>query len=110
MDRVEGSMALGETVKFYTQLDPDRAFGVKVTTFEPGKQMVLSGGLPMGLFKSIRTHTLTPNDDGSTHFETEEVFSGPMLSVFGRSIPDLTENFERFAAGLKKQAESVDEG
>ena len=33
-------------------------------------------GMPLGLFKSERTHTLTPNDDASTTFNTEETFSG----------------------------------
>jgi hypothetical protein len=37
--------------------------------------------------------------------EAEEIFSGLLLPVFGRTIPDLTENFKNFAAGLKKQAE-----
>ena len=64
----------------------------------------------MGLFKSERTHTLTPNEDGSTAFHTEEVFSGLMLPLFGGKIPDLTENFERFAAGLKAAAEAQASG
>jgi hypothetical protein len=28
-----------------------------------------------------------------------------LLPVFGRNIPDLTENFRNFAAALKKEAE-----
>lgn len=107
MDRIEGQIAPGENVKFFTKMSPDQAFAVKVTGFEPGKKMVLTGGMPLGLFKSERTHTLRANDDGGTTFHTEEIFSGPLLSLIGRSIPDLTENFERFAAGLKAQAENA---
>ena len=62
--------------------------------------------MPLGLFKSERTHTLSENGDGSTGFRTEEVFSGPLLPVFGRSLPDLTENFRNFVAALKKKAET----
>jgi uncharacterized protein YndB with AHSA1/START domain len=106
MERVEGRLALGEQVKFFTKLSPGQAFPVRVTAFEPGKKMVLTGGMPLGLFKSERTHTLTPGEDGGTLFETAETFSGPLSGIFGRNIPDLTESFEAFAAGLKKQAES----
>jgi len=105
MARVEGTIALGEKVKFFTKMSPDRAFPATVTTFEPGQIMVLTGGMPLGLFKSERTHTLTPNADGSITFETKEIFSGPLLPLFGSNIPDLTEVFENFSAGLKTQSE-----
>lgn len=104
MDHIEGKLALGETVKFFTKLSA-QAFPVKVTAFEPNKRMVLTGGMPLGLFKSERTHSLTANRDGSTTFHTEEIFSGLLLPLFGKSIPDLTENFKAFAAALKKRAE-----
>lgn len=104
MDHIEGRLALGETVKFFTKLSA-QAFPVKVTAFEPGRKLVLTGGMPLGLIKSERTHTLTTNKDGSTSFHTEEIFGGLLLPVFGKNIPDLTENFRNFAAALKKQAE-----
>lgn len=104
MDHIEGKLALGETVKFFTKLSA-QAFPVKVTAFEPNRKLVLTGGMPLGLFKSERTHMLTPNKDGSVTFHTEEIFSGLLLPVFGKNIPDLTDNFKSFAAALKKQAE-----
>lgn len=104
MDHIEGKLALGETVKFFTKLS-SQAFPVKVTAFEPSRKLVLTGGMPLGLFKSERTHTLTANNDGSTTFHTEEIFSGLLLPLFGKNIPDLTDNFKNFAAALKKQAE-----
>lgn len=104
MDHIEGKLAPGETVKFFTKLS-QQAFPVKVTAFEPGRRLVLTGGMPLGLFKSERTHTLAPKGDGTTTFQTEEVFSGLLLPVFGRNIPDLTENFRNFAAALKGRAE-----
>lgn len=104
MDHIEGKLALGEKVKFFTKLSP-QAFPVKVIGFEPNRKMVLTSGMPLGLFKSERTHTLTTNQDGSTTFHTEEIFSGLLLPVFGKNLPDLTENFKGFVAALKKQAE-----
>ncbi len=104
MDHIEGKLALGETVKFFTRLSA-QAFPVKVTAFEPNRKMALTGGMPLGLFKSERTHTLILNKDSTTTFKTEEIFSGLFLPVFGKNIPDLTENFKSFAAALKAQAE-----
>ena len=106
MDHIEGKLALGETVKFFTKLS-HQAFPVKVTVFEPGRKMVLTGGMPFGLFKSERTHTLTIADDGKTTFHTKEIFSGLLLPIFGRNLPDLTENFKGFAAALKKHSEII---
>lgn len=104
MERIEGKLALGETVKFFTKLSA-QAFPVKVTAFESNRKMVLTGGLPLGLFKSERTHALTANKDGTATFHTEEIFSGLLLPIFGKNIPDLTENFKAFASALKRQAE-----
>ncbi|MBL8080703.1 MAG: SRPBCC domain-containing protein [Anaerolineales bacterium] len=104
MNRIEGKIALGETVKFFTKLSA-QAFPVKVTAFEPNQKLILTGGMPLGLFKSERTHTLVPIKDVKTQFHTEEIFSGPLLPVFGKNIPDLTENFQGFVAALKNQAE-----
>ncbi|KAA0254900.1 MAG: SRPBCC domain-containing protein [Chloroflexi bacterium] len=104
MDHIEGKLALGETVTFLTKLSPN-SFPVKVTGFEPNRKLVLTGGMPLGLFKSERTHTLAANKDGSTTFHTEEIFSGLLLPIFGKNIPNLTENFQGFVAALKKKAE-----
>ena len=67
--------------------------------------MVLTVGMPLGLFKSERTHKLTPVEVGKTEFDTTELFSGLLLPIFGKNIPDLTENFQGFVAALKEQAE-----
>jgi len=104
MDHIDGKLALGEKVTFHTKLS-SQAFPVKVTAFEPGRKLVLTGGMPLGLFKSERTHQLTPVEDGKTEFDTTEIFSSLLLPIFGRNIPDLTENFQGFAAALKEQAE-----
>ena len=106
MVRVEGQLGPGQQVKFFTKFSPERAFAVKITAFEPQRKMVFTGGMPLGLFKSERTHTLTPRADGQTHFHTEESFSGLLLPIFGRTLPDLTESFVAFCTGLKARAEN----
>lgn len=105
MIRLEGTIALGRKIKAYTTLDPGRAFPAKVTTFEPGHKMVWTSGLPLGLFKGERTFTLTPNEDGRVTFKAREEFTGMLMPVFNRAIPDLTPTFRDFVAGLKKEAE-----
>lgn len=107
MVRVEGRIALGEQVKFFTTFNPERAFAVKVTTFDHGRKMVFTGGMPLGLFRSERTHTLVQDPGGHTRFETQEVFSGLLEPLFGKKIPDLTENFIGFIAALKDRAEHI---
>jgi hypothetical protein len=89
----------------YSKLSPDRAFPVKVTEFVPGQKMTWSGGMPLGLFKGERSFTLAPRGDGATEFTLGEVFSGPLLGVLGRALPDLNTAFAQFAASLKDRAE-----
>ena len=103
--QVEGTIAPGEKIKVVSEANPGRVFPVKVTGFEPARSMTWSGGMPPGLFKGVRTFTLTPQD-GGTRFTMREEYSGPLLGLIWRSMPDLGPSFEQFARGLKARAES----
>lgn len=105
--RIEGKIAPGEKITVHTVLSPDRAFPVTVSQFIPNQKMVWSSGMPLGLFKGERSFTLTPKGANQTEVATREEFSGLLLPLIGRSIPDLTESFEHFAAGLKQAAEGA---
>ena len=105
--RIEGKIAQGETVTAYTKLSPKRAFPAKVTEFVPGQRMTWTGGMPLGLFKGVRTFTLIPKGDGSHDFTVREEFSGPLLPLFAGSLPDMTQPFGDFVAGLKARAEAA---
>jgi hypothetical protein len=102
--RVEGAIASQEKITVVSEANPKRAFPVKVTEFAPGERMVWSGGMPLGLFKGVRTFRLQP-EDGATRFTMREEYSGPMLPLIWRSMPDLGPSFEQFARGLKSRAE-----
>jgi hypothetical protein len=52
VERVEGRIAPGETIKVFVKVNPGRAFPVKVIEFKPGQRMVWSGGMPLGLSKA----------------------------------------------------------
>lgn len=107
VSRVDGTIALGQTVTVHAKVNPGRAFPVRVAELEPNRRMTWRGGMPLGfLFKGERTFTLTPNSDGSMEFAMHEVFSGWLSPLIGKSIPDLQPAFEEFAACLKKRAES----
>jgi hypothetical protein len=103
--RLDGRVAPGERLKITAETDPGRAHPIKVTEFEPGERMTWTGGMPLGLFKGARTFTLTPAD-GATRFHMREEFTGPMLPLIWKSMPDLGPSFERFARGLKAKAEA----
>jgi hypothetical protein len=106
VDRVEGTIAPGERIKVFSKVSPGRAFPVTVTEFTPGQKMVWSGGMPLGLFKGVRSFTLSPEGNGVTRFSMREEYTGPLAPLIWRSIPDLGPSFEQFANGLKSKAES----
>ena len=101
---VDGRIALGETIKVVSGANPGRTFPVKVTRFDANRAMTWSGGMPLGLFKGVRTFTLAP-ENGTTRFDVREEYSGPLLSMMWRSMPDLGPSFAQFANGLKQRAE-----
>ena len=105
VDRVEGRIAPGEKIKLHVAVNRGRAFPVKVTDFEPARRMRWIGGMPLGLFKGVRTFTLTPRDT-ATEFTVREEYSGPLLPLIWRSMPDLGPSFDQFASGLKRRVES----
>jgi hypothetical protein len=105
IERIDGTIAPGEKVKLLTEVQPGRSYPVKVGDVEPARHMTWTGGMPLGLFKGVRSFTLTPAEDGATRFEMREDFGGPLLPLIGRSMPDLGPSFERFAKGLKAEAE-----
>lgn len=103
-ERIEGTMAAGATLKAFSTLSPGRAFPVKVTGFEPPTRMVWTGGMPFGLFKGVRTFTLLPEGDGMRVI-VNETFSGLLLGLFRKQIPDMTGPFQGFVDGLRDRCE-----
>lgn len=104
--RVEGRIAPGETIKVVSEANPGRTFPINVTTFEPGRLMRWSGGMPLGLFSGVRTFTLSPDGDGATSVTVREEYRGPLLPLIWRSMPDLGPSFQKFVTGLKRRVES----
>mgnify|MGYP003701651041 CR=1 FL=1 len=106
VDGVEGQIAAGQKITIRSRAAPGRSFPVKVTLFEPPGRLQLSGGMPLGLFRGLRGYHLSSCGENETLFRIREEYSGPLLGLMWRSIPDLGPSFERFAAGLKQQVET----
>jgi hypothetical protein len=103
--RIEGTLFGGAAIKVWSDVSPERAFPVRVTTFSPPLCMVWTGGMPLGLFRGVRSFTLTLLPGIGCRFVMEEVFSGILSGLIGRSMPDLQPSFETFASALKRNAE-----
>jgi hypothetical protein len=104
--RLEGDIRAGSRIKLWSDVSPNRAFPLKISTFSPPSRMVWEGGMPFGLFKGTRTFQLTATTRGCT-FHMREDYAGLLKGLIGKSIPDLTPSFEKFADALKRQAEGV---
>ena len=103
---VEGDPAEGNKVKIRSELNPKRSYPVKITEFEPNRRMTWLGGVPLGLFRGVRSYTLTPEGEGRTRFVMREEFTGPLLPLIWRTMPDMSDSFRQFASGLKERAEA----
>jgi hypothetical protein len=101
---LDGEIALGQKLAMVVPLAPKRTFRPKVTKLVANHAMEWSDGFaPM--FRGVRTFTLTPSSGGVTEFAMTEVFSGLMLPMIKRSLPDFAPAFEAYAADLKRAAE-----
>ena len=98
---MKGEIREGGTVELKSILDDKRTFKLKVREFVPEKRLVW--GDAMG----SRVYTLTRGDGGSTYFSMTEKIGGPLFPLFAGAIPSFDEVFERYAADLKKEAESI---
>lgn len=105
VNSVAGTIALGNKITIKAAVGGERAFPVKVVTFDPPNTLVFSGGMPLGLFRGVRTYTLTP-DGAKTLLHMREEYTGAMLGAIWKSIPDLAPSFQQFVTGLKKRVES----
>ncbi len=102
---VKGTLVEGGQLTIHTEISPDREFKVKVAELTRDERMVWQSGMPFGLFRAGRAFNLTLIDDNRTYFQTREVFSGRLLPVFKRKIPDLNPSLRKFAEGLKAETE-----
>lgn len=102
--RLEGSIERGGKIRLWSEVSPGRAFSLRVGIFDRPSSMTWEGGMPLGLFKGVRTFSLTPEGQ-STRLHVREEFNGLMAPLIMKSMPDLTPSFRKFVDGIKSLAE-----
>ncbi len=103
---IDGDAALGARLRLVSEVDPTRTFKLRVAELSAPSVMVWTGGMPLGLFRGVRTDRLTPSAAG-TRVHLREEFSGPMSGMITRSMPDLQPSFDQFVRGLKAEVEGA---
>jgi hypothetical protein len=105
VSRVTGEAAPGQRVTVSLSGASGRAFPVRVVEFTAPKRMIWSGGMPLGLFKGTRVFDLSAREESFTEFQMSENYTGLLVALIGKSIPDLQPAFDEFAQCLKREAE-----
>lgn len=97
---ISGKIQNGETIELKSTLDEKRTFKLKIKEFVPNQRLVW--GDPMG----SRIYSLEKAGKG-TQFTMSEKIGGPLFPLFAAMIPSFDESFDKFAADLKKEAETI---
>lgn len=105
---ISGSIALGQKLRVSVPASK-RAFSPTVTEFAAPRSMTWRDGNAV-MFQGVRVFTLEPTGDGGTAFTMTETFSGAMMPLIGRSLPDFNPIFEQYATDLKREAERNSKG
>ena len=104
--KIEGEIAAGSKFKLWSEVSPDRAFSLRVTSFVECEIMEWTGGMPLGIFTGRRRFGLTPKG-ASTQLHIKEDFMGPLSGLITSSMPDLQPSFEKFADAIQTLAEGA---
>ena len=98
---IKGEIKKGGEIELKSTLDEKRTFKLKVKEFEPEKRLAWGDGT------GTRVYMIDRGKGNSVTFTMTEKIGGPLFPLFAKYIPPFDESFERFAADLKKEAESI---
>lgn len=101
--RIDGEIGAGKSFRLWSEVDPRRAFALRVGEFRPPAAMEWMSGMPFGLFSGTRRFDFSPVA-GGTRFSMRETYAGPLAGLIARAIPDLTPSFQKFADGVDRAA------
>jgi hypothetical protein len=101
--RIEGRIREGERLRVHVP-GTNMVFTPTVSGVVADQRMIWTGGFSP-VFKGVRSFELRPRADGATDFAMAERFSGLMIPLVQRSMPDFGPVFARFAADLRREAE-----
>lgn len=101
--KIEGEIREGATLRVHVP-GTERTFSPRISGVVINRRMTWTGGFTP-VFKGVRTFELGPRGDGTTDFTMAERFSGLMLPLVKRSLPDFEPIFATYASDLKREAE-----
>jgi hypothetical protein len=105
LDQHRGNRRAGGTVRMQVPEAPGRTFTVEVTRLVPNEEMVWREGKSRDVSGRSNLFADADQDRTATRFQMAEVFSGIMLPLIARKLPDFGPIFERYAADLKAESE-----
>jgi hypothetical protein len=103
--RVDGQARDGGKLTVHSEVSPGRAFPVRVAVDGGRRVMTWTGGMPLGLFRGVRTFRVTVDGVNGSELEVHEQFTGPLVGPMSRGMPDLQPSFDKLADGLKARCE-----
>lgn len=98
---IKGEIKEGGTIELKSTLDEKRVFKLKVKEYETEKRLVWGDNM------GNRVYTIAKSKGDGIVFTMVEKIGGPIFPLFAKYIPSFDESFEKFAADLKKEAESI---
>lgn len=104
--RLTGDIAPGQKISLTNSVAPNRALRITITRVTPVTQMIWESSMPLNLFWGRRVFDLTPQGT-ATQFTMTETYTGLLLPLIWRGMPDLAPSFETFANGLTTLAEET---
>ena len=102
--RIEGEIKQGTKITLWNQVAPNQAFKISISQLTPNQSMTWESGMPFKVFYGRRVFTVQADGDG-TLFTMTETYTGMLLPLMWRVMPDLAPSFEIFADGVKRMAE-----
>lgn len=105
IERIDGQFVQGQNFVLRADIT-SRDFKIMVSEFDPDKLMVWESGMPLGLFRGVRRFSLEAGGT-STYFEMREEFTGLLLPLIWKTMPNLQTSFDRFADALQELAENA---
>jgi hypothetical protein len=103
---IEGRFALGERIAVKVRIPGGaiRSVSLRITAFEPGRQMEWTGGMPMGLFVGKRTLSVY-SSGGGTRFRMHLSMTGLLAPLIRKSVGNRQSDIDGFSSALKSRAE-----
>ncbi len=99
----KGEFIQGNTIEMTVPEIEGKVFRAKVKEIVPYRWMLWTNGSPVTL-KGKRSYQLSEQSNGSTTLMVKESFSGLLVPLFVKKLPDLTPVFKHFAQDIKRIA------